>query len=289
MINVGIALPSVRGEELARRARLVEELGFESVWLSDLQVGDGTPGLEAVTTLGMLAGATERVGLGFGTLVLPIRQVAWLGAQLLTLQHLSGDRVLLGVGAGGFPGAPFWQAVGASARGRGRRTDDALLALPALLAGRRTELNGVKISLAPEAAMPPVLVGGNSDAAVRRAVRFGDDWFPSLISPAQLEKRVPELRARAAEAGRSTPGITVGGHIFGSGAPESFVRELIDVFGMSTSDASEVPMPGGSVAAVTEHFAAYAAAGAHRLVIAADAPDEPAWRRDVEVIAKALT
>jgi len=199
MVDVGITLS---GTDLVDRARFVEALGFESVWLPDLQLGDGTPALDAVAALGVLAGATERVRLGFGTLVLPIRSFAWLASQLGTLQQLSGDRVLLGVGAGGFPGAPFWQSIGSPARGRGRRTDDALLALPALLAGRRVELNGSTVSFAP-AAMPPVLVD--------RAVRFGDDWFPSLISPAGLAERARDLAKRAAAAGRATPGITSAG------------------------------------------------------------------------------
>ncbi len=274
MIDVGITLS---GTDLVARARVVEALGFESVWLPDLQFGDGRPALDAVTALGVLAGATERVRLGFGTLVLPTRQVAWLASQLVTLQQLSGDRVLLGVGAGGFPGAPFWQAVGSPARGRGRRMDDALLALPALLAGRRVELNGATVSFAP-ATMPPVLVGGNSDAALDRAIRFGDEWFPSLISPAQLGERVRELRKRA--AGRRTPGITVGGHAFVSSSPDSFVRSLIDDHGMSEVDAREIPMPGTAA-----HFAAYEAAGAHRVVLSVDAPDEKTWRRDLEIIA----
>lgn len=98
-------------------ARHAEELGLQSVWASDLIVGDGSPSLECTIVLATAAAATRRVRLGFGVLVLPLRPVAWVAAQARTLQHVSGNRVLLGVGSGGFPDAPFWEAVDVPAQG----------------------------------------------------------------------------------------------------------------------------------------------------------------------------
>ncbi len=265
-MEIGITLD---GPDLVARARFVERLGFESVWLPDLQFGDGTPGVEAVTALAVLAGATERVRLGFGTLVLPLRPVAWLASQVSTLQRLSGDRLLLGVGLGGFPTAPFWRAAGVPAQGRGARADDVLRALPALLAGRAVDVNGTPLRV-PPATMPPVLVGGNSDAAVDRAVRLGDEWFPSLISPARLAAR--ELP--------SGTGVTVGGHAFVSGSGDAFVRGLVDEHGMSEVDARDAVI-------TLDRLGEYSAAGAHRLVLSVDAPDEETWRRDVSALAEA--
>lgn len=267
-MKIGITLD---GTNLVARGRFVEQLGFESVWLPDLQFGDGSPGVEAVTALAVLAGATERVRLGFGTLVLPLRSVAWLAAQISTLQRLSGDRLLLGVGLGGFPTAPFWRAAGVPAQGRGSRADDVLRALPALLAGRSVDVNATPLRV-PPATMPPVLVGGNSAAAVERAVRLGDDWFPSLISPARLAEH--DLPAGT--------GLTVGGHVFVSGSPDVFMRSLVDEHGMSEVDAREAVI-------TPDRVAAYEAAGAHRLVLSVDAPDEETWRRDVSALAELST
>lgn len=262
-MEIGITLD---GTDLVARARFAEQLGFESVWLPDLQFGDGSPGVEAVTALAVLAGATERVRLGFATLVLPLRPVAWLATQISTLQRLSGDRLLLGVGLGGFPTAPFWRAAGVPAQGRGARADDVLRALPALLAGRAVDVNGTPLRV-PPATMPPVLVGGNSAAAADRAVRLGDEWFPSLIGPEQLP------------AGRK---ITVGGHLFVSGSSDAFVRGLVEDHGMSEVDAQAAPV-------TLDRLAAYEAVGVNRMVLSVDAPSDEAWRADVTTLAGRLS
>ena len=263
-MEIGITLD---GTDLVDRARLVEQLGFESVWLPDLQLGDGSPGVEAVTALAVVAGATERVRLGFGTLVLPLRPVAWLATQISTLQRLSGDRLLLGVGLGGFPTAPFWRAAGAPAQGRGARADDVLRALPALLAGRAVSVNATPLRVQP-ATMPPVLVGGNSAAAAERALRFGDEWFPSLIGPSEVAARRP-----------SGVRVSVGGHLFVSGSPEEFVRGLVADHGMSEVDAAAAPI-------TLDRLAVYEEAGVHRMVLSVDAPDDAQWRADVTTLAR---
>ncbi|MEN3616241.1 LLM class flavin-dependent oxidoreductase, partial [Plantactinospora sp. ZYX-F-223] len=188
------ALPEPATPTIMQAARDIEELGFESLWVPDLMLGDGTPALEAALTLAAAAAVTERVKIGFSVLVVPIRPVPWLAAQIATLQHLSGDRLLLGVGSGGFPGTPFWQALGVESQGRGRATDVALALLPRLLAGEPVHVVEGRPPLvqAPAAAMPPVLVGG-SETAFRRVLDHGDGWFPSLIGPADVAPAVARL------------------------------------------------------------------------------------------------
>jgi alkanesulfonate monooxygenase SsuD/methylene tetrahydromethanopterin reductase-like flavin-dependent oxidoreductase (luciferase family) len=296
--KIAISLPTMPapGAEpmnVVRIARHVEQLGFESVWVADLQTGDGNvPSLEAVTTLAVLAGATERIGLGFGTLVLPLRRVPLLAAQLATLQRLSGDRVLLGVGSGGFPDTPFWQALGVPGRERGRRTDDALRLLPGLVAGEPTTVDGVKLTMLPAATMPPVLIGGNSDVAIRRTVAHGDGWMPSLISPDLLATRVRALRAAA---GSRPVSVTVGGHMFvGSGSAvdqqrAEFVRQLVDLHGLPEAEAERAPMPGASASVIADRFAAYAAAGADRICVGPHAETEDEFLRHCDLIAEAAS
>src|SRR5918999_142552 len=101
-IEIGTGLPTGT-PTIAEAAREIEELGFESLWVPDLLLGDGTPALEAALTLAAAAAVTERVKLGFGVLVVPLRPVPWLAAQVATLQQLSEGRLVLGVGSGGFP------------------------------------------------------------------------------------------------------------------------------------------------------------------------------------------
>jgi len=296
-MKIAISLPTMPAPgaepmDVVRIARHAEQLGFESVWVPDLQTGDGSvPSLEAVTTVAAIAGATERIGLGFGTLVLPLRPVPLLAAQLATLQHLSGNRLLLGIGIGGFPGTPFWRALGVPGSERGRRTDDVLRLLPALLAGEPTTVDGVELTMLPAATMPPVLVGGNSDAAIRRTAARGDGWLPSLISPELLATRIPALHAAA---GGRPLSVTVGGHMFvGSGSAVAaqraeFVRMLIALHGLPEAEAERTPMPGDSPSAIVDHLAAYAAAGVDRVGIGLHADTEAEFLRHCDLIAEAV-
>lgn len=291
--EIGITLPAdgrVGHGGITAVARRAEELGFESVWTPDVLTGTGEPALEAVVTLTAAAAATRHVGIGFCTLVLPVRPVPLTAAQLQAVQQLSGNRLMLGIGSGGFPDSPFWAASGMPAAGRGRRTDVALDALPGLIAGDDVELDGTTITLAPGAAAPPILIGGNSDVALRRTLRHGDGWFPSQIGPAELAGRVATLRTLAAEQGHPTPGVTVGGHvIFGTGEAAAAARdalrsELVEAFGKSPAQAADAPMPGGSAAELAERFAAYGEAGAERIVTG---PEHHDWERQLDVLAEA--
>lgn len=293
-LKLGVSLPNSGGGDgvdVRDAARHLEDLGFESVWVPDLTTGDGRPPAEAIITLSTAAAVTDRIGVGFGVLVLPLRPVAAVVAQLATLQQLSGGRLLLGVGAGGFPGTPYWKAVGAPTVGRGRSTDTALTVLPRLLAGEQVSIESDQdpVTLAPAGNGPPILVGGNSDGAIRRATVFGNEWFPSLTTPDELVSRAKTLHTAARHRGRETPGITVGGHVMvGSpGEVESprtdLVRSLVDVHGMSAEQAAKVPIT-GEPHAVAEHLAAFAAAGVRRVVLNIDGIH---WYRQSELLAEA--
>ena len=295
-IKIGTGLPWTPGRlgrpDVTGSARYIEQLGLESAWMPDLIIGDGTPALEPALTLAAAAAATERIGIGFSVLILPLRPVAWTATQIATLQHLSGNRVLLGIGSGGFPDAPFWQAVGMPGRDRGRRTDAALDLLPSLLAGEPTRIDPQHppVTLAPAAPMPPVLVGGNTETAIRRAVRRGNGWFPSLIAPGDLAGAVARLRDLAAEHGVPTPSVTVGGHLFlgddtsARDARDAFIRNLTDVHRMPPETAAKVPMTARGPEELAEVFAAYQAAGADRIVTG---PDNTEWKSGLQIMAEA--
>ncbi|MEV4221923.1 LLM class flavin-dependent oxidoreductase [Nonomuraea sp. NPDC049725] len=267
-------------------AKRLEDLGYDSLGMADFIVGDGTPSFDAMLVLAAAATVTDTIGLEFGVLSLPLRPTAWIAAQIQTLQHLSGNRVTLGVGIGGFPGSPFWRAVGAPVQGRGRRADEALRALPGLIRGEATRLGEDQVTLGPAAPVPPILVGGNSEAAMRRAVRLGDGWVPSLISPAALRKKAVRLREIADELGRPVPSISVGGHailVDDPAAVASFTRILVDVHGMTPEEAAAVPVT-GTPAQVADRLHAYAEAGADTVGLSLDGGD---WTRQAEALAEA--
>jgi alkanesulfonate monooxygenase SsuD/methylene tetrahydromethanopterin reductase-like flavin-dependent oxidoreductase (luciferase family) len=294
-ITIGTGVPTAEDPahgvpSVVDAARRIEELGFESVWVPDLIIGDGTPALEAALTLAAVAAVTERVTIGFSVLVVPLRPAPWLATQIATLQHLSGNRLVLGVGSGGFPGSPFWQSLDAPVRERGRVTDTTLELLPRLLSGKPVTLaeDQPPLTLAPSAPMPPVLVGG-SERAFHRVLAHGQGWFPSLISPADLAPAVTRLRDLASEHGLPTPTVTVGGHaVLGTDQTartyDALVRDLIDVHHMPPDVAARTPMTARTPEELAEIFAAYEEAGADRVVTGADNGD---WTTQLEFMAEA--
>ncbi|MGH8986286.1 MAG: LLM class flavin-dependent oxidoreductase [Acidimicrobiia bacterium] len=151
-VKVGVYLPQFSADgfgSIASHARHAEEVGLESVWVGDHLI-PVSPILDSTLVAATAAGVTERVEVGFGVLILALRPVAWAAKQVATLQHLSGDRVLLGVGSGGdVHGDAGWRAVGVPYHERGRRTDAALDVLPSLVTGQPTVVDGEEVTLSP--------------------------------------------------------------------------------------------------------------------------------------------
>lgn len=210
MTRWGVLLPSFdpfrtgATPPVAQAAGLAEQAGFDAVWVGDHLLCPA-PVLDAPLCLAVAATVTERVSLGFSVMLLGLRPPAWAAKQVATLQALSGSRIRLGVGAGGeFP--QEFAAAGVPVGQRGRRLDAALTALPGLLD-----------TLEPQVPRPPVLVGGRSDAALARAVRFGDAWLPMWTSAEALARRAERLGELAAEQGRTRPALAllVGVHVDG--------------------------------------------------------------------------
>ncbi|TQM09728.1 LLM class flavin-dependent oxidoreductase [Pseudonocardia kunmingensis] len=257
-------------------------------------IGDGTHALEPITALSVAAAVTERIRLEFGVLALPTRPVAMLAAQIQTLQYLSGNRVQLGVGIGGFPGSPFWQAVGAPSTGRARLADEALKVLPGLIAGERAELSDLPgrpvVSLAPATPVPPIPIGGSaSEAVLRRTATYGDGWLPSALTPSEVSSAAARLRELATERGRPMPGVHLGLHaVLGDGvatrsARDAMLKQLGEAFAMPPEKVTEVTITGGPEQAA-ERIAAFAAAGVTELGFGLDGPDH---LRQIDLIVEA--
>jgi alkanesulfonate monooxygenase SsuD/methylene tetrahydromethanopterin reductase-like flavin-dependent oxidoreductase (luciferase family) len=309
LLEVGVFLPTMTGSDevpgdVTLAARHAEELGFESAWVVDqLVAGSGVPFLESTTALAAVAAATTRIRLGLGVLVLPLRPVAWVAKQVATLQHLSGDRLILGVGAGGDRHDRSWAAVGLSAGDRARRTDAALRVLPGLVAGEPTALGdsdgdaggaaGPVVRLAPGATVPPLLVGGMSAAAVRRVADHGEGWFLLPVPPAGVADARAQLTEALAARGRpaSAATITVGVLAALDGDPAlpghaALVERLSDPEGMFGIPAELVPglVTTGGPAVLADLLRWHAEAGADRVVLSVAAGD---WFRQVELVAEA--
>jgi probable F420-dependent oxidoreductase len=253
-----------------RVARAAEEAGFESLWAGD-HVSFNHPLLDVTVALAAFAAVTERITLGAGVVLLPLRAPALVAREFASLDFLSGGRVILGVGTGGEHGRDF-DAVGVPVRERGARTDEAMLALrelfsgaPASFAGRFFAFDGISIEpRAAQAGGPPLWVGGRSDAAVRRAGRIGDGWMPIWVSPERFRRGLEEVREHA--GGREIAAAVVLPALVG-GPVEEARRYLSRRYGTEfSSHAIERYCLAGSQAQCAERIAEYVEAGAEHVL-----------------------
>ena len=227
-MRIGYVTPNSWGiadpHQVVALAVRAEQLGAASVWVSHHVLHDGfvgerlgrKPYYDPLVMLTAMATATTRVRLGTSVLVLPYLHPMPTAKALATIDHLSGGRLDVGVGAGGLRGEH--EAIGrVPFEERGRYTDEFLSVLgllwaggPSSFAGRYFAFDGVEAYPLP--ARPegmPVLVGGNGGIAVRRAVRFGSGWHGIGLEPTG----VSALRSRMGDA-LTEAGRTLGGFAF---------------------------------------------------------------------------
>ena len=200
-------------------ARIAEQAGFDSLFVSDhlcippnQTEGSGGRYLDVLATLAFIAGATEKIRLGVSVLVIPYRPAVLTAKQVATIQELSGERMILGVGVGWMK--PEFDALGIDIHRRGAITNETLSVIHHLFsADEPGAYDGPLVKFPsfmflPRPARPPIWVGGSGPAAMNRVVKFGDGWHP-MLPAAELKAKVEELNSRARAAGRDAPEIVV--------------------------------------------------------------------------------
>jgi probable F420-dependent oxidoreductase len=249
--------PDADPERILVRSRRAEAAGFESVWagehivipLSGTRFDPETQFLDSIVQLSFVAAATKRIRIAPGVIVLPLRTPLVLAKQLASLDVLSGGRLIVGIGVGSLDQES--EAVQVPFRERGARTDDYLAAMRAIWAGA-SEYHGRFVSFSGVAGRPlpvqrphpPIVIGGHTEAAFRRAVERANGfygWGQDMDAAAEI---AAGLRAAAGRYERP---------------PELGELELTIA-------------PPGSVDAAAA--AAYTDLGVHRLVLQAPESDE---------------
>jgi probable F420-dependent oxidoreductase len=222
-MKFGIAIrnmgPASNRATIRACARIAEEAGFDALFVSDhlcippdQTEGSGGRYLDVLATLAFIAGATEKIRLGVSVLVVPYRPAVLTAKQVATIQELSGERMILGIGVGWMK--PEFAATGAEFRKRGAITDETLSVIHQLFsADVPGGYDGPLVKFPsfvflPRPKRPPIWVGGNGPAAMNRALKFGDGWHPMLPAP-ELKAKVEELNTRSHAAGRDAPEIIV--------------------------------------------------------------------------------
>lgn len=231
-VRLGAKLPhtgSVDPTSIPARARALEEAGFDSLWVSDHVVmpvtieshypfaedGKATwtgdvPYVEALVAMAAAAAATEKVRIGSAVLVLPQRNPVLLAKQVASLDALSGGRIELGVGAGWL--REEFEALQAPFEERGPRTEEWIALLrdcwsgyPGAREGRYPLAGGLAQLPVPPHPVP-ILVGGHTKAAFRRAGSLGDGWLAQQSVPEldveHLATEIESVRAQARKVER---------------------------------------------------------------------------------------
>ena len=238
-MKFGIALGRLNPAFFVPVVDEAERLGFESVWLPEHlvfpvemagspfaaqehpPVPPSTPVFDAFGYLSFLAGRTEHVRLGTHVYLLGLRHPFISARAIATLDIVSGGRAIVGIGAGWL--ASEWDAIGLEFASRGRRVDEALDVCRRLWTDDVIEEHGEFFDFGPvmfepkpvQKPHPPVIVGGESPPALRRAARMGDGWIGLDHTLDSIGEPVGKLNALRRDAGRADQPfeITVGGPV----------------------------------------------------------------------------
>ncbi len=218
-VKFGIGLPNgfPRGDihptdflDVAERA---EAYSYDSVWAGD-HIVFHIPRFEIFTTLAAVAARTTRVQLGPAVLLLCLRNPVHVAQSVVSLDHMSGGRFILGVGVGGEHPKEF-QASGVSVKQRGPRTNEALEVLQRLwtepsvtFSGKYYQLEDIGMKPAPfQRPHPPIWVGGRSEAALRRTAKYAQAWAPAFVTPEKYREGLVQLAGFCREYGRDPKDI----------------------------------------------------------------------------------
>lgn len=232
-VKFGVHLAQVNPRAFVDVAVGADRLGYESVWMAEHLVlpvemgGSPYPGadhppippelpvFDAWNYLSFLAARTERVRLGTHVYNLALRHPFVSARAIQTLDIISGGRVEVGVGAGWL--ASEYGAAGVDFASRGRRLDESIEVCRRLWTDATVEHHGEFFDFGPvkfepkpvQRPHPPIVVGGDSHAALRRAAHLGDGWAPMAQTPETLPEALAELERLRSDAGRADAAFEV--------------------------------------------------------------------------------
>ena len=215
---------------MAHLATTAERCGFESLWTVEHVVvpvkhtpypgskdgqmpgGDTVAIPDPLLPLAYVAAITKTIKLATGILILPQRHPIYTAKEVATLDLLSGGRAILGIGSGWMK--EEFEALGIDFHRRGTMTDEAIVAMRALWSEGTSSFEGKHFKFGPLHSNPkpvrnnvPIHVGGHSPAAARRAGRYGDGFFPTVVNPEKLKPLFDLVRTEAQKAGRNPADI----------------------------------------------------------------------------------
>lgn len=284
-MEIGIGLPNtirgIDGGTIMRWARRADDAGFSSLATIDRVA---FPSYESMVTLAAAAGATERIRLFPNVLVTPTRDAVFLAKQAASLDQLSGGRLVLGLGVGGRE--DDYAVVGRDLGTRGRAFDAMLATFRAVWSGQAPP--GTDQEVAPRPVREggiPLLIGGMSDASVRRTLEVGLGWTAGGAPPEQVGPFADRVRKAWADAGRPASPRIAALTYFSVGHEEESRKNLLDYYAftgrfaeMIASSAPRTPE------AIRDRVRAFEDIGVDELILDPTVPDVEQVDRLAEIV-----
>lgn len=276
-VAVGLGLmefPFSGAADYWRWVDLCEAGGIDSLWQTDRLISR-EPILECMAAMGALAGRTRRLKFGMNVVSLGLRDPVLVAKQCATIDVLSEGRLLPAFGIGS-PLAPEWTALDIDTRTRGRKTDEGLEIIRRLwregavdFKGEHYRLSAATISPKPVQKNLPMWIGGGSEAAIRRAARYGTGWQAGPETPAEAARIIAAIRAAVTEAGRSIDDDHYGASFpFYFGQPaDAAPQRAMQVYKRRTGNNPLAYIAVGDAGTIVERIAEYIAAGASKFIL----------------------
>lgn len=263
-------------ETICAYAERAEDLGIDSIWLSDRIVS--RPSLDVACVMAMFAARTKRIKMGPSVLTLPARNPVEVAKVYGSLDHMTGGRrrVIMAVGLGSDPHDCI--ACGIKPEERSARLEEGVEILRKLWSesnvthrGRFYSFDNVTIEPKPVGGPLDIWVGGRTPPALKRTAKYGDGWFPSFISPEQFTEGMARVQSMAAEHGRTIDageaGVVLLAHVTNDRSEAEAVTQQVARAVNAPPEAMASRAAIGSAAACVAQIKAYVDAGCSKFVL----------------------
>ena len=276
-VAIGLGLmdyPFAGAGDYWRWVDMCEQGGVDSIWQTDRLVSR-TPILECMAAMAALAGRTRRLRFGMNVVSLALRDPVLLAKQCATIDVLSEGRLLPAFGIGS-PLGPEWQALDIDTKTRGRRTDESLEIIARLwredsvdFAGRHYRLKAASISPKPVQPDLPMWIGGSSEAAIKRAAKYGTGWQGGGETIEDAIRVVAAIKQALPAAGRTIDEDHYGASFpfyFGS-ANDGTVAKAMDAYAKRTGRDPTKQFAVGDANSILDRVGQYVAGGIQKFIL----------------------